>query len=342
MTTIKDIARECGVSANTVSSVINNKPGEVSAATRLRVLGAIQRLGYRPSAAARRMVGKRTHTLGIADRYSDSTLYDPYKTQILDPIIHTARAGRWDVLYYSGHANEEQAGGFPGFLDGRCDGLLCFTGSIAPEEVAAILNTDLPVVFIGETQGEPAGLRGAVIDVDNEMGAYIGVSYLLGLGHTRIAMIQGSGISGNLSRVAGYHRALAERGISVDDAFLYPAVAWEGSGYALGMTVLSQPAAERPTAVFCFNDVLAFGFLRAAHELGVRCPEQFSLVGFDDVFSALTTQPPLTTVRQPLAQIGERAVEMLIEIIKGNLPRDHRETIAPALIVRASTAPPPF
>ena len=343
MTTIKDIARECGVSANTVSSVINNKPGQVSAKTRFQVLSAIRRLGYRPNAAARRLVGKRTYTLGIADRYSEVSLSDPYKTQILEPIIQTARSKRWDVLYYSGHAREEQIGEFPSFLDGRCDGLLCFTGSIAPEEVEAILRTDLPVVFIGEAQFEAAaraGLLAAVIDVDNEKGAYLGVSHLVRLGHTRIAMMQGVGISGNLKRVAGYRRALREHGLTVEEALLCPTAAWEESAYLQGKVTLALPALKRPTAVFCFNDALALGLLRAAAELGVRCPEQLSVVGFDDVLAAQTTRPPLTTVRQPLVEIGARAVEMLVGIIEGSLPRDCSEIAPPELIVRGSTAPP--
>jgi LacI family transcriptional regulator len=337
MPTIKDIARECGVSANTVSSVLNNKPGEVSARTRERILEAMHRMGYRPSAAARRMVGKRMNTIGIADRYTASSLENPYKAQMLEPLVHAARASQWDVLYYSGHISDH---GYYGFLDGRSDGLLCFTGGIAQEEEEAILQTGLPVVFIGETPSGQSGNRGALIDVDNEIGAYLAVSHLTELGHTRIAMMQGIGISGNATRIAGYHRALAQGGLTRDDSLLYPTIAWEGSGYAEGLTLLAQKPTERPTAVFCFNDVLAFGLLKAAAESGVRVPEDLSVIGFDDVSPAATTSPPLTTIRQPLALIGQRAVEMLIGIIEGRLPRDVREIVLPELVLRTSTAPP--
>jgi LacI family transcriptional regulator len=287
------------------------------------------------------MVGKRSNTLGLADSYTLNPLADPYKTQILAPLIQAARSRRWDVLYYAGNPNEEQAGAFPPFLDGRCDGLLCFTGCIDAQEVETILKTDLPVVFIGETQGEQAEHQGAIIDVDNEQGAYLGVSHLTSLGHTRIAMMQGVSISGNPNRIAGYRRALAERGLPSDDSLIYPTIAWEGSGYTQGIEILSRPAAERPTAVFCFNDVIAFGLLQAAVECGIRVPEDLSIVGFDDVLEAATTTPPLTTVRQPLAWIGQQAVEMLIEIIEGRLARDHRKTVPPELMIRYSTAPPP-
>ncbi|MBC8135406.1 MAG: LacI family DNA-binding transcriptional regulator [Fibrella sp.] len=333
MPTIKDVARECGVSANTVSCVLNNKPGEVSARTRERILDAIRRLGYRPNAAARHMVGKRTNTIGIADRYTDSAYINPYKTQILESLVQTARRNRLDVLYYSGHPSEEQVSNFPAYLDGRCDGLICYTGGIDQEEANAILQTGLPVVFVGET---PFAQDGAVIDVDNEAGAYLAVTHLTELGHTRIAMMPGNGTSGNVERIAGYRRALAERNIAFDSAYLYSTYAWEDVAYEQGLHALALP--ERPTAVFCYNDPIAFGLLRAARELGIRVPEQLSIVGFDDIPPAAMTTPPLTTVRQPLSLIGQRAVEILIGVIEGNLPRNHREITPPDLILRSSTA----
>jgi LacI family transcriptional regulator len=336
MPTIKDIARECGVSANTVSSVLNNKPGEVSQATRLRVLETMRRLNYRPNAAARRMVGKRTYTVGIADRFTASSEIDPYKAQVLAPLIHEARRSRWDILYYAGHPSEGDAGGYPAFLDGRSDGLICFSGDIAQDEVQAILGTGLPVVFIGETHSG----GGAVIDVDNEMGACLAVSHLTSLGHRRIAMMEGKGIAGNLDRVAGYRRALAQAGLPFDDRWLCPVTAWEGAAYARGLEILSLPPRERPTAIFCFNDSLALGLLRAAHDRGLRVPEDLSVVGFDDIIPAAYATPPLTTVWQPLALVGAKAVAMLIGIVEGQLPASAREIVQPQLVIRASTGPP--
>ena len=337
MPTIKDIARECGVSANTVSSVLNNKPGEVSAATRERILEAMRRLDYRPNAAARRMTGKKLDTIGIAERYSDSMHVSPYKTQILETLIVTARQKRWDVLFYSGHPSEEQISDFPAYLDGRCDGLICFTGGINQEEADVILRTGLPVVFIGET---PYAQGGAVIDVDSEAGAYLATQYLINLGHRRIGMLRGNGTAGNEERIAGYRRALTDGNLPVEEALLYPTYAWEGIAYEKGIEILSRPEAERPTAIFCFNDEVAFGLVRAARELGIAIPEQLSIVGFDDIPPAALTAPPLTTVRQPLSLIGQRVVEILLGIVAGELPPDYREIVPPELIVRASTAPP--
>ena len=339
MPTIKDIARECGVSANTVSSVLNNKSGEVSANTRERILEAIRRLGYRPNAAARRMVGKRMNTIGIAERYADSNgTGNYYKSAILETLLYAARERRWDVLYYSGHPSEELVSSFPAYLDGRCDGLLCFTGGIDQEDAHIILETGLPVIFVGETRYPHTG---AVIDVDNEAGAYLAITHLTDLGHRRIGMMQSRATSGNAERVAGYKRALAEKNLPAPEAFLYSINAWEGIGYTHGLTLLSLPAEKRPTAIFCFNDMVAIGLMRAAREKGVRIPEQLSVIGFDDVSPAALASPPLTTVRQPLSHIGDRAVEILIGIIEGRMPRDHRELLPPELILRASTAPPP-
>jgi LacI family transcriptional regulator len=337
MATIKDIARECGVSANTVSSVLNNKPGEVSAQTRERVLAAVRRLGYRPNAAARRMVGKRMNTIGIADRFIENTQPNAYKAQILEPLTHAARTLRWDVLYYAGHVT---GGGFTAFLDGRSDGLISFTGWIDPIEVNAILASSTPVVFIGDTESDQAEHRASIIDVDNEAGAYLGVSHLTGLGHRRIGMLQGPGISGNRDRVAGFRRAMREAGVADNDAYPYPSTDWTLSGYYTAIEVLRLPRSERPTALFCFNDALALSVLHAAAELGISVPDELSVVGFDDLIPSALSSPPLTTVRQPLADIGRRAVEILVAIMDGDLPRDYREIVAPDLIVRSSTAAP--
>ncbi len=336
MPTIKDVARECGVSANTVSSVLNRKSGEVSESTRERILEAIRRMGYRPNASARRMTGKRLNTIGIADRYQDSTLPENhYKSPILEGVIHAARRSRWDVLYYSGHPTEEQVNAFPAYLDGRCDGLICFTGSMDEEVGNAIVSTDLPVVFIA---GAPFARECAVVDIDNEAAAFMAVRHLIDLGHTRIGMMQGLTTAGNEARIAGYRRALSTAGLPFDETLLYPTFATADSGYTCALTVLSD--AGRPTAIFCFHDPLALDLMRAARELGIAVPDELSVVGFDDTIDAERAHPPLTTVRQPLRLIGSRAAEILIGIISGDISRNHRETVPHELVVRGSTAPP--
>jgi DNA-binding LacI/PurR family transcriptional regulator len=337
MTTIKDIARECGVSANTVSCVLNNKLGEVGPATRERVLEAIHRLGYRPNAAARRMVGKKTNTIGIADRYSDHAHTDFYKAELIEPMFHAVRAGRRDVLYYSGHVDER---GFSAFLDGRSDGLICISGAIDKRDVEALLSTEMPVVFVGTAQDVPTESGAAAIDVDNYEGAYLAVSYLVGLGHRRIAMMQGVGTSGNVERVAGYQRALADGGVAAEESLLFSTTSWDYTAYREVSALLEGPRGTRPTAIFCFNDMLAFAALKAADEHQVKVPEQLSIVGFDDVTLASISNPPLTTVHQPLGLIGRRAVEILVDVLEGRLPANHHEIVKPILVIRSSTAPP--
>jgi LacI family transcriptional regulator len=336
MPTIKDVALECGVSINTVSSVLNNKKGEVSAETSRRVLEVVRRLGYRPNAAARGMTGKRSYTIGIADRYSTLDAPDQYKAQILEPLTHAVRSAKYDVLYYSGHP--EKIGGFPAFLDGRSEGLVCFTGSIPDEEIAAIKQSGLPIVFIAEPQAQDIRQSSAYVDVENEKGGFLATSHLISLGHKRIGMIQGFGVSGNLDRLAGYRRALDMAGIPFNESLLYPEIAWEQSPEDAVQTMLRQPVDERPTAIFCFNDVLALATMTAAQQAGIAVPEELSIIGFDDLPTAAVANPTLTTVRQPLSQIGKRAVEILIGIIEGQIPSDYHEILEPELVVRGSTA----
>jgi LacI family transcriptional regulator len=338
MTTIKDIARECGVSANTVSCVLNNKPGEVSERTKKRVLETIRRLGYRPNASARHMVGKRTNTIGIADRYQSENRSDFYKVQLMHPLIQAIRASRRDVLYYSGHFD---IGGFTSFLDRRTDGLICISGNIDQDEIAAILRTEVPIVFIGTPLCGSNEQRSASIDVDNEAGAYEATNHLIALGHKRIAMFQGPGMSGNEQRLLAFLRALSEYDLKPIEIPVVQQSSWEQLGYEEAVQVVSMPASQRPTAIFCFNDVLAFTLLLVADELRVRVPDDLSIVGFDDVYPAAITHPALTTVRQPLDWIGQRAVEILIGIIERRLAPDYTEVVEPTFVIRSSTAIPP-
>jgi LacI family transcriptional regulator len=335
MATIKDIARECGVSAVAVSSVLNNRTGQVSPKTRERILEAMRRMDYRPNAAARSMVGKGSKTIGISDQFSPNDRYDSYKAHLLQPITHAARALQWHVLYYSGH----NVNGMPSHLDGRCEGLICFTGTYAHSELESIVRSNIPVVFIGDTHISPSENNGAVIDIDNKAGAYLAVLHLAKLGHKRIVMIEGAGISGNKDRIAGFKDAMIESGLGFDNSMIYSQSEYENSGYVQAIAFLTTPISERPTAVFCFNDGQAIEVLKAAAECGIRVPEDLSIVGFDDIEQASRTVPPLTTIHQPLEWIGARSVQILHGIIEGSIPRNYREIVPPELVIRHSTGP---
>ena len=343
MVTIKDIARECGVSAVTVSAVLNNKLGEVSPATRERVQEAALRLKYRPSAVARRLAGKRMNTIGIADRYADMTYWSsPYESPVLEGIMSAARRFEWDILYFTGHPTKDFMTSLPAYLDGRCDGMILLNHAMFAHEANQILDTGLPFVFIGNVDRDgPVNGKASVIDVDNDAATYEAVTHLVELGHTRIAIFQGIVSAGNAPRLAAYCRALTDAGIKIDDDLIIPSLAYEPSGFAFAKEVLSRPVSLRPTAIFCFNDNLAFAVMKTAFELGIRIPEQLSVVGFDDTAPAALSTPPLTTIRQPLRMVGERAVGVLLGLIHGELPVGSGAIVSHELVIRGSTSPPP-
>ena len=335
MATIKDIARECGVSAMTVSAVINNKRGEVGAATRERILEAMRRMKYRPNAVARGLVGKHMKAIGIADRLADPTYWSsPYESPVLEGIVLAARRHRWEIIYFTGHPSAEFTQSLPAYLDGRCDGMLFISHAMSEEEVRMIVETGLPVVLIGDNQYK---LPVSTIDVDNVAASYEAVRHLILLGHRRIGMLQGWGSSSNDARVQGYRKAHEDAGVDIDDSLIIPSRAWEESGTEHARSLLSLPQTLRPTAFFSFNDQVAFGVLRVARELGIDVPRELSVVGFDDVDHAAMSTPPLTTIHQPLRTVGERAVDNLISLIKGDVEVGHRDIVPHRLVVREST-----
>jgi DNA-binding LacI/PurR family transcriptional regulator len=156
------------------------------------------------------------------------------------------------------------------------------------------------------------------VDVDNRAGAYQAVTHLLSLGHRRIGFISNAPLSysGAQDRFAGYREALAEYDIPLDDGLVRTAVFLPETGRAAMESLLSQP--ERPTAVFAAGDVVAIGAMRAVHRAGLRIPDDLAVIGFDDIFLAAQTQPPLTTVRVPAYGLGWTAAEILISLIRGD------------------------
>lgn len=338
MVTIKDIARECGVSVMTVSAVLNNKPGEVSAATRERVLAATKRMKYRPNALARRMVGKKLHTIGIADHNTDHRYwFNPYETLVFEGIFASARTHHWDLLYFAGHPIKDFEVSLEVYLDGRCDGMIYFSHLLNDDETDQIIDAGIPFVLIGASHFSHK--KCSVVDVDNQAAVHDAVNHLFSLGHRRVAMFEGKGSTSSIQRVAAFIKAHEDAGIPFDEKNIYPAYATDESAYYVALEMLRQPVHIRPSAVYCFNDSVAFGLLKAAKELGISVPKELSVIGFDDVREAAASSPPLTTIRQPLREIGERAVEILIGLITETIESGYSETVPHTLVIRETTAP---
>jgi DNA-binding LacI/PurR family transcriptional regulator len=323
-----DVARLAGVSHQTVSRVLNEHPN-VRPLTRERVLAAIRELAYRPNAAARTLVTRRTHTLGVIT--SDTMLYGP--TSMLYGFERAAHDAYFvSVASLPALDRRSMLDAVERFLGQGIEGIIVI--ATVDTAVAALghVPPEVPLVAVG------CGTRASVtsVAIDNAAGAAAATRYLLGLGHKTVYHLAGPlSCLDAKERVDGWRQALRQAGAG-EPAVL--AGDWSASsGYELG----GQLAADAGlTAVFCGNDTMALGVIRALTERGLRVPGDVSVVGFDDVPEAGYYLPPLSTVRQDFGELGRHALSTLIDRMSGAIPAGRRVRVAPELIVRASAAPP--
>lgn len=339
MATITDIARVCGVSTASVSYVLNNRQGSVSVETRERVLQTMRDLNYRPGPLFTRKQREGSLTVGVGYMHQNVTaLTDyPWTTMLLDGILSCTVPLGADVMLMASLEWGDMRNTLREKYDGRCDGLLLLG---LPEEsnfVEVLQERGIPFVCVNFG----AGLKNvSYVDVDNVVAATEATQFLLDLGHTRIALLSGNhDYADTLDRKRGYSVALKVAGIALEPQFIPTGVYSEESGYEQALQLLSLPQDKRPTALFCGNDRIATGALKAARELNINVPEQLSVMGFDDVPDAARTQPALTTVHQPLVEIGRRATEILMQHINEHTPSGQAEILPTQIIVRQSTAP---
>ncbi len=326
-----DVARAAGVSHQTVSRVLNGHPN-VRPATRAKVLAAIERLGYRRNQVARALATRDSRTLGVIS--FDTTLYGPAST--LHGIERAARAAGYFVSIVSLRTIDRD--GVREAIDHLAEQGVAGVVVVAPQRSAASALEDLP-------PGMPAvAVEGAhtgpvsTVCVDQVAGARLATEHLLALGHETVWHVSGppDWLEAE-GRVAGWRAALEAAGRPVPEPL-------EGdwsprSGYAAGQRLAAL--AGRVGAVFVANDQMALGVLRALAEAGVRVPEEMSVVGFDDVPESAFFSPPLTTVRQDFGAVGRHSLDVLMrQISERDTTRHERIVVPPALVPRASTAPP--
>lgn len=339
--TLSDVAKRAGVSINAVSSVVNrSRVGtRVSEETRGRIQAAAAELEYHPNAAARRLSGKRTGTLGVVFyRAFQSPFSSAYFAPILDGIGEAASQHRQDMMLFTGHHWEDAQHSLPFFCDGRCDGLLLIGPHTATDIVGALLDRQVPFTLINNRWEDP---RASWVDVDDVAAAAAMTSYLLDVGHRKIALLCGEFFVQCVPRrIEGYRQAFAAHGLAADPAMIVSGSFMPPSTATRVAALLAQPASIRPTALFCMNDVMATEALKAISEHGLRVPEDISVVGFDD--TAPNAAPLLTTVRQPLPTLGMRAVELLLAQIDspdGEIQTGGTDIQPTELIIRYSSRP---
>ena len=322
--TIKDVARRARVSIASVSRTLNNS-SSVTPDVRERVLRAASRLHYTPHAAARSLISRCTHTIGLLL----PDIHGEYFSELIRGVDRAARTRGLHLLVSCTHGNNAEAAEALRSMNGRVDGLLMMSPYIGGESLEDALPSGLPTVLMNTH--EPAGI-GAAFVVDDFGGARAMTAHLVATGYRQIAHIRGPANDfQSLERVRGYRAGLITgRAQVIDGDFT------EESGYRAGRALAASHT--RPEAVFAANDTMAIGCLFALTEAGVRVPQDIALVGFDDIPLARFVSPPLTTVRVDIAAMGRRALESLVVSIAdpNAAGRSSIETVPVELVVRAS------
>ena len=333
MATIKEVAKHARVSVATVSRVVNNS-GYVSADLRERVEQAMYTLNYKPSALARSLRRQETHTIGVLV----PELTQPFFGTLVFAMEKTLFEGDYRTLMCSSEENAvKEAAYIDILLRQRVDGVIFVPTGQAGDGMGRLLQADIPVVLIDrDLPGHPISR----VLSDNFGGAYLGAKHLLELGHRRIGLIGGPVYSqSTIDRTNGAQQALRDFGIEPDPALLIIESLPEVElGYRSAIKLMHMP--DAPTAIFAETDVIAVGVLHAAAQLGLKVPDDLSVMGFDDIPLASYVIPELTTVAQPIYGMGQTAVEILMRRL-GN--PDHpleKITLDTQLVIRNSTAVP--
>ena len=326
--TLRDIAHATGVSVNTVSRALTGK-AEVHARTKAKVVAAAERLGYTPNLMARSLVQGRTRTIGLL--VTDCT--NPFYSALIREVERVAAGHNYALLLATSNEDPaKEAAGVRLLIERRIDGLLLSPVSVDAPHIRPLVRGALPSVLLAR---RPRNYRGAFIGTDNIQAARLGVRHLLDLGHRRIAHVTRlDTVASAVDRLEGYRQELKRARLRFDPDLVMAAPQTADGARAMAPALLALR--PRPTAVFTYSDLQAVGLLLAFQEAGVRVPDDMSLVGFDNIEMTRYVSPPLTTVAQPIDQIGRLGAQMLIDILAER--RRRRTYLLPgALVVRGST-----
>ncbi len=334
--TIKDIARSAGVSHATVSRALHGNP-LISAETSQRIRQIAAELGYQPSVAARSLKTNRSQVLGVIV----SHIADPFFSEILQGIDEVAQQGGYSLFIAAlQHSLERERAIVKTMREHRVDGVIICSTPFSAEQSQLLASYKTPLVVINNQSAEDYRYSIYHDDLD---GSQQVTQHLLSLGHKRIAYL-GSAISGrtNDQRLSGYKERMQAAGLYIPGGYIHEVQANDPeTGRRAVEHFLSLP--ERPTAVFCFNDMLATGVLQGLRRSGLRVPQDCSVAGFDNITFSAYTNPPLTTFDQPKHEIGTQAARLLLELL-GPEGESHKRTIQALrgqLLVRESTTPFP-
>lgn len=304
---LRDVAQRAGVSIKTVSRVVNNQ-GEISEATRQRVLKAIAELRYRPSKVARALVTQHTDTIGLV--LGDIT--NPFFPEVARGVLDVAEPRGYNVFLCNSDGElPRETRILESLLDHGVDGIIIFPTFELEPALRRLAGPERPVVVVNR----PYDLPGvSAVMIHTQRGARLAVEHLIAQGHTAIAMLAGQGHEvARLARVRGYRETLCAHGLPVREEWIVGGVPIQKRGRESALALLTRY--PEITAIFAYNDLLALGAIEACRELGRRVPDDCAIVGFDDIPLASAVNPALTTVRVDKYELGRQCMNRLFEML---------------------------
>ncbi|KIL41274.1 transcriptional regulator [Gordoniibacillus kamchatkensis] len=329
--TIYDVAKEAGVSIATVSNAINGK-GKISKKRREEIFKIMERLQYQPSVIASALTGKKTFTLGLLI----PDISNPFFAEIARAIEDEAHQSGYSVIICSTDNKDERVERYIALLESKSvDGIIIGTGIDNMDILSQLQSRSVPLAMIAR---EASSLAVDTVVADDFVGGVLAAEHLVSLGHKRLAVLsENLKVSSSRERIRGFRQGLADVGVSFDDNSIVICEYKVEEGKR-GALELLQRGGERPTAIFCCNDLLAIGAIQAAKEAGVRVPEDLSIVGFDDTILATVTDPPLTTVAQPMEHMGKLVFKLILGHLQNKDSIRQRIVLRPELTIRQSTS----
>ncbi|MCR9685792.1 substrate-binding domain-containing protein [Vibrio antiquarius] len=328
MATIKDVAKEAGVSVATVSRVINKSP-KASQSSVESVTKAMSKLGYRPNAAARALVSQSTNTMGVLV----SDVSDPFFGTLVKSVDNVARENGKHILIGNGYHNpDDERQALELLINSRCDAIVIHSKGLSDEELIGYAQEVKGMVLINRHIPE---LAERCISLDNRKGAFLATEYLIRHGHRKIACIASShDIEDTDERLQGYQAALKEHGIELSKSYIEYGEP-NSDGGEVAMTNLLTKSLEI-TGVVAYNDYMSAGALAALAQNGIDVPSKVSMVGFDDGLIARFVHPSLTTIRYPIEMMAERAARLALALSRDEKVEDETIIFSPTLVRRNS------
>jgi len=333
--TIKDIAKKVGLSVTTVSRALNDFD-DVNPATKEIIKNAAAEMGYSPNILAQRFQKKRTDTIGLILPTFGPRFSDPFFSEFIAGIGNTAAQYKFDMLVSTRAPGAEEMQAYVQMIQGRrVDGLIIVRTRKEDSRITFLKDNNFPFVSFGRTEGK---IDFSFVDEDSVYGMQLVANYLHEMGHRRIACITPpDDFMFAKFRFEGLKDRLEQLGTHLEQNYIRMGDLTQRSGYEEAVKLLKMP--EPPTAIVAFNDLMAFGAMSAAQDKGLVIGKDISITGFDDIPMAAYSHPPLTTVHQPIYQIGAKVCDLLIKKVNNQPIQEDQVLLRPELIVRSSSGP---